>query len=249
MEDENQSNDNMNYLIDIGLKCVFGGIVIIFYSVGVHLHIKLIKTSKNDKNMTWMMDIANSILILCNFAHFIIMYIITYMIDNLYIYTGSWFCYTSKALSIMGNAHVGGHTFFIAIMKYVMIVLHDKVRSFGKENAQRIFLAMNVLYPIYIFLVFHLINPDFLFIYGHVSQSLRCLGESEIYSAQNPNQTVAKLHNFCEFSESFEPWSVMKVIRLGRSIFCWIHVGLIYLLFWNVIEAFLYFFVFKFMWR
>ena len=70
MEDNSQSNHNMNYLIDIGLKCVFGGIVIISYSVGVQLHIKLIKTSKNDKNMTWMMDIANSIFIISMFDHF-----------------------------------------------------------------------------------------------------------------------------------------------------------------------------------
>ena len=62
-----------------------------------------------------------------------------YVIENVHTYTGSWFCYTSKALTLIGNANCSGHTFIIAIMKYVMIVLHEKMRFIEKEKAQRIF--------------------------------------------------------------------------------------------------------------
>ena len=249
MEDSIESNNQKNNSIDISLKCVSGGIVVILYMIGVYLHFKLIKTSKNDKHMTWMMDIANSILILCSWAHLIIMNILTYIISDLHTYTGSWFCYASKALTIISNAHIGGHSFIIAIMKYVVIVFHEKVRCIGMENAKRIFLMINVLYPVYMFSVFNIINPDFLFIYGSISQANRCLGESEIFSGQDPNKTIVKLHDICEFSEPFDSWSVMKVLRLIRSMVCYFHVALIYLFLWNVIEAFVYYFVFKFMWR
>ena len=245
MEDSNQSNDS----IDISLKCASGGIVVILYIIGVYLHVKLIKISNSDRHMTWMMDIANSILILCSWAHLIIMHILTYMISDLHNYTGLWFCYASKALTIISNAHIGGHSFIIAMMKYVVIVFHDKVRCIGIEKAKIIFLVINVLYPVYMFSVFNIINPDFLFIYGSVSQANRCLGESEIFSGQDPNKTIVKLHDICEFSEPFDSWSVMKVLRLIRSMVCYFHVALIYLFLWNVIEAFVYYFVFKFMWR
>ena len=250
MMDHNIGNTNLeNYFIDVGLKCLLGGIVVIIYIIGAYLHIKLIKTSKNDKNMTWMMDIANSIYMLCHKAHLIIIYILTYMIDDLYMYTGSWFCYSSKALAIIGNGNVSGHTFIIAVMKYVMIVHHEKVRSIGKEKTKRIFLVINVLYPIYMFCIFNIFNPNFLFIYGHISAANRCLGESEISSALDPNKTALKLHDMCKIAEPVQLWSLMKFLQLGRSIVCWFHIVLIYLFFWNILEAFFYFFVFRFMWR
>ena len=249
MENPNQIDDCTNSRIDIAVKCILGGIVVISYFIGIYLHIKLIKISMAEKTMTWMIDIANSIFLLCQFGHIITMYALTYMVDNLHTYTGSWFCYTSKALTITFNAHVSGHTFIIAIMKYVMIVLHEKVRVIGKEKAQRIFLVINILYPVYLFSIFNLINFDFLFVYGAVSQANRCLGESELVSNMDSNKTAVKLHNLCEFSDTLDVWSIQKVLHLGRSIICWFHVSLVYLNLWNVIEAVVYYFVFKSMWR
>ena len=249
MEDRRPSDGHINSSMDIILNFLLGAIVIIIYVIGFYLHIKLIKAAKQDKSMTWMIDIANSIFMLCNRAHVILMNAVTYMIDDLYIYTGSWFCYTSKALTIIGNTHLISHTFIIAIMKYVMIVLHDKVRVIGKEKMKGIFLMVNVLFPIYMFAVFNIMYPDFLFIYDGVSQAKRCLGEPELFSSQNPNKTATKLNDVCEFSDSFESWSIQKSLRLTKSIVCWFHCILIYLFLWNLVEAFIYYFVFKSMWR
>ena len=146
------------------------------------------------------------------------------MIDDLYKYTGSWFCYSSKALAIIGNGNVSGHTFIIAVMKYVMIVHHEKVRHIGKEKAKKIFLVINVLYPIYMFCIFNIFNPDFLFIYGHISAANRCLGESELSSALDPNKTALKLHDMCKISDPVRSWSIMKFLQLSRSIVCWFHI-------------------------
>ena len=136
MEDSNQIDEYTNSPIDIAIKCILGGIVVITYFIGIYLHMKLIKTSRLEKCMTWMIDIANSVFLLCQFGHLIIMYAVTYGVYNLHTYTGSWFCYTSKALTLILNAHVSGHTFIIAIMKYgignVIMVSHWKRK--GPKN-------------------------------------------------------------------------------------------------------------------
>ena len=114
MEDQSPSNYRTKVTTDIILKCLLGIIAIIIYVIGCYLHIKLIKAAKQDKSMTWMIDIANSIFMLGNRAHVILMNAVTYIINDLHVYTGLWFCYTSKALTIIGNTHLTSHTFIIA---------------------------------------------------------------------------------------------------------------------------------------
>lgn len=249
MEGQNQISEDTNEPIDIFCKCFLGTIVLCTYIIGVFLHVKLIKASKKDKEMTWMMDICNSIFLLILFAHIIIMKTLTYLIENVQTYTGAWFCYTSKALTLIGNANCSGHTFIIAIMKYVMIVLHEKMRFIEKEKAQRIFLTINIIYPIYVFGIFNIVNPDFLFIYDGSSQANRCLGKSDLYSGNNPNKTAVKLHNLCELTDPFDPGSLQYMVSLCRSIICWFHIIIMYMNVWNIVEAFIYYFIFTFMWR
>ena len=249
MEGQTQISDDESELIDIFCQYFLGGMVLCTYIIGVYLHGKLIQASKKDKEMTWMMDICNSIFLLILYAYIIIMKTLTYAIDNVQTYTGSWFCYTSKALSLIGHVSCAGHTFIIAIMKYVMIVLHEKIRFVGKEKMQRIFLTIYIIYPLYMFGVFNIINPDFLFVYDGISHANRCLGKSEIFSGNNTNKTAIKLHDICKLTEPFDPGSFQYIVHLSRSVICWFHVIIMYLNGWNVIEAFIYFFIFKFMWR
>ena len=249
MADLNQTSDNTNVSVDIYSKIFLGGMVLCTYIIGVYLLVKLIKTSIKDKEMTWMMDICNSIFLLLHFAHSIIMNTLTYVIENVHTYTGSWFCYTSKSLTIIGDANMTGHTFIIAIMKYVRIVHHEKIRLIGKEKAQRIFLSINIIYGLYIFAFFNIINPDFLFVYDGISQANRCLGKSEIFSGNDVNKTAVKLHDTCEMVTPYDPGSFRYFVDLSRSVICWFHIILIYLNLWNILEGLLYYFTFKFMWR
>ena len=247
MEDRNSEDEIGNDTVDIAMKFLSGGIVVTIYIIGFYLHTRLIKFTKKDKDMCWMMIITNSLFILGHFAHTIIMYALTYLLDNLHTYTGSWFCYTSKTLSLIGNAHLGCHSLVIAVMKYVMIVRHSKVQSIGKDRMKRIFVAINIIYPVFVLAIFIMINPNFLYLLDSISQANRCLGKSDLYSEQN--KTVIKMHHICKFSLPHSSWTFQNVFDLIKSVICWINLGIIYLNLWNILEAFVYFSIFRFMWR
>ena len=150
MEDESTISNDEYDLVDIATKISFGVLVSFLYILGVYLHSQIIVTSKKDKEMTWKLDIINSVIISFHYGHVLIMYGVTYLVKDLYSYTGAWFCYTSKFITLSGNALTTGHSLIIAVMKYTMIVHYQKVRQFGQDKAKKIFLCINVIYPIYI---------------------------------------------------------------------------------------------------
>ena len=92
------------------------------YIIGFYLHLKIIRVCRKDKDITWKLDITNSLLLMLNFFHWILMHILTYFVNDLYTYTGEWFCYTSKVLQFYGALYQYGHTLNVSIMKYVIIV-------------------------------------------------------------------------------------------------------------------------------
>jgi hypothetical protein len=144
---------------------------------------------------------------------------------------------------------VTGHSFIIAIMKYVIIVQYIKVRKFGEENVKRIFFWINIIYPAYFILMITLARPDFLIVYDGVSPANRCLGKSDIISSQNSNKSAIKLHNICELSAPLNNVSDEFMIYAGRTTICWVHIVIYYFNMWNILEFFIYCAIFKFMLR
>ena len=58
IEDDNNDEN------DIALNILIEVLMMTFYSIGIVLHIKIIKVSKKDKDLTWKIDISNSILVI-----------------------------------------------------------------------------------------------------------------------------------------------------------------------------------------
>jgi hypothetical protein len=224
-------------------------LAVFVYGIGAFFHWKVIKVSNRDKQMTWKTDVFNSVMLISHYAHVILMHGVTLLVKDLYIYTGSWFCYASKALVVYGNAHVTGHSFIIAIMKYVAIVQHEKVRNIGEEKAKNILFWINIIYPAYVVGMFNVVRPDFFFAYDGISQANRCLGKSDMISSQDNNKTATKLHNLCEISPPLNQTSLVYGIYIVRKATCWLHVSILYFNLWNVLEFFLYCIIFDFMRR
>ena len=88
--------------LSVGIPMI---IMICIHCVGIYLHVKIIKTSRNDKQITWKLAITNSCMLMAHHTHCIFMEGITYIVQDLYIYTGEWFCYTSKATMYYGNTY------------------------------------------------------------------------------------------------------------------------------------------------
>ena len=117
------------------ISTILSGIVVLFlYSIGVFLHSKIISVSRKNKGMTWKFDIFNSYAVLLHYSHVIVMYGVTFIVKDISSYTGNWFCYLSKIITMEGNIFVLKHSFIIAAMKYVIIVQYEWVREFGGND-------------------------------------------------------------------------------------------------------------------
>ena len=241
-----EESDSKYYFTQI----LIGAIVVCVYSCGVYLHTKIIQVAKKEKDLTWKMDVSNSAILILQFLHCIFMHAITYMISDLYLYTGKWFCYFSKALNVIGNAHTTGHSFIIALMKYVIIVYYQSsITNIKKEKFKTIFLWINLFYPVVVFVIFNLISPEFIFIYDGVSSANRCLGKSEMVSSLNRNTSAIKLHHICDVPEPVKLVSLDYLLFIIKKTFCWLHMVFLYSNVWNVIELLLYIRIFTFMRR
>ena len=249
MEDEHAANTDDSGIVEMITNASLGVLVLCFYIIGVYLHSKVIVASKRDKEMTWKLDVINSVGISFHYAHVLILSGITYLIKDLYIYTGSWFCYLSKIITLSGMAHVTGHSLIIALMKYTMIVHQNRVTAFGKDKVKKIFIGINIMYPIYIQCSYHIFRPDFLFVYDGISQANRCLGNSEFNASNDGDKTAIKLVDLCDFEAPSNRISVEFGFHAFRKGVCWFHVLVNYFNFFNIIEAFIYCVVFNFMRR
>ena len=78
----------------------------VIYFVGVYFHVKIIQVSKKDKDLTWKLDTMNSIAMIVLFFLSIFMHCITYIIRDLYMYTGQGFCYIFKIIALYSNYYL-----------------------------------------------------------------------------------------------------------------------------------------------
>ena len=249
MGNETIIDDGVTNPINIATQICMCVLVLCAYVLGVFLHTKIIVVSKKDQHNTWKIDIFNSSMSMVHFAHEIVMHGVTYLVKDIYLYTGTWFCYTSKAITIFGNAHVTGNSFMISVMKCVIIVHWKRVRLFGEEKVKQIFFWLNIINSLYIFSMFNVVRPDFLFAYDGISQANRCLGKSDMISSQDRNKSATKLHNLCEIEAPLDPSSFWYMVYLGRKSICWLHVIFVYSHVWNLLEFFIYCRIFLFMRR
>ena len=129
------------------LMCVFAACI---YGGGVYLHIKIVQVSRREKEMSWMLDVTNSIIFILHFAHAMIMHSVTYVVKDLHLYLGKWYCYLSKAVTMMGNAHSTQNSFIIALMKYFMIVHFQTPSDRRKSQIKYAFVILNMVYPVFV---------------------------------------------------------------------------------------------------
>ena len=93
-------------------------LAVAIYFCGVYFHVKIIQASRKDNDLTWKLDIANSIIILFHFFQSIFMHTITYIVKDLYLYIGEWFCYLFKVIANFTTFYIFGHALIISCLLY-----------------------------------------------------------------------------------------------------------------------------------
>ena len=226
---------------------IFG---ILTFCIGIIIHVRIIIISKREKDLTWKLDITHSSLTIAHFTHTILIYGITYAVEDLYIYTGEWYCYLAKELRYYGGLYVTAHSLVVSIMKYILIIHWKKVREFGQDKVKNIFFFVNFLHPICTVAIHLMIRSDFLWVHDPYKEIDLCLGDPKNYWGQSRNGTPAKLHNMCMSISSPDPSSILsQMMYLFRSSVCWIQITCLYLIGWNFFEMLFYCRIFAFMRR
>ena len=144
---------------------IFTAIVVAcLFLAGVYLHSQKIQVCWKEKDVTWKIEITNSILLTLHWSLLIAVYGITYFVKNLHAHTGSWFCFLLKILRSAGDAHSMGHSFVIAFVK-LLVIVHAGTDVIRKEKFKKIFFYLNVLYGALVVGIMNVIRPDYIFVY------------------------------------------------------------------------------------
>ena len=224
-------------------------IMICIHCVGMYLHNKIIKTSRKEKRITWQLDITNSCMLMAHHTHCVFMDGITYMIQDLYMYTGEWFCYTSKAVGYYGNLYTVAHSMFVSILKYIIIVYWKKARNVGHEKIQRILFWINILFPAFQILLQLILIPDFFVVYELWNGSARidrCLGDSTEGWGPKSNGTKS----YCQhIYEPLHENSFAYAIYILKNSICWAQMIALLMISYNFVEMLVYCKIFSFMRR
>ena len=122
-------------------------IQVIIYCVGLNFQIRTILVCIKEKNKTWQIHIAHSVIMSAFFGYLIPFRAITHFVPSLATYVGSWICYISAFVEYFGYHAIVIQSLLIAGVKYLFIVHTLKARSFGEKKIQRIFLKIHIIYP------------------------------------------------------------------------------------------------------
>ena len=86
-------------------EIAIGGSVVLIYGLGIYLHTKKVQICWKENEVAGKLEITNSIILGIHWFLLIALYGITYVVKDLHEYTGKWFCYSSKILLSIGDAH------------------------------------------------------------------------------------------------------------------------------------------------
>ena len=219
---------------ETNLVSVITGYLIVscLYVLGIYLHIKIIIVSKREKDMTWKIDITNSLLVIISYTFNIFMHTITYIIEDLHSYTSEWFCYASLVIlhySLL--LYISSHSTVISMLKYIVIVYGEKIRDFGKEQIIEIFFWFNILHPMLDIVLRSIIRPDFWVLYGGFTQINRCLGTTN---------NTATLLSLCDFPKPMHQDSFGYTLYIFKRVICVLQTVILYANGWQLFDMFFY---------
>ena len=244
-----EGNENLSTVL-IALTVV----ALLIYFVGIYFHVKIIQVSKKDKDLTWKIDIANSIMMLFIFLQSIFMHLITYIISDLHMYLGEWFCYVFKVIAFYSDFYLFGHAFFISLTKYTVIVYWQKAREWGNEKVAMVYFWINIIHPFISIIIWLCIRPDFFWAYDGKKHIDRCLGDPkdlwvESFEKLMENKSLTNHHQLCQMAASPNQDYIRYIIHIVRTCSCWLHVGYHYGTITNLLEMAVYCRIFVFMRR
>ena len=215
---------------------------VILFCIGLYFQVRTVLVCVEEKNKTWQIHIAHSMVMTIYYGYIITFHPITYFIPSLATHLGNWICYVSAFISFFCFQAMVLHSLLIAIMKYIFIVHTWKARLFGEERIQRIFLLVSIMYPIILSTVTILLSFFVRNSFRVRPEVQNCFGKEYFASSNSNGKTVL----FCDLGISDSNHSILsfflKFVCIARACVNAV-IGS------NIPEGFFYFMTFRSMKR
>ena len=219
-------------------EIAIGASVVLIYGIAAYLHTKKVQICWKEGDVAGKLEITNSIIISIHWFFLITLYGITHVVKDLHEYMGKWFCYSSKILLSMGDAHCMGHSFFIAFLK-LLVIVHAGTDNTRKEKFKKIIFMLNLLYGVILVGILNMVRPDYIFVY-HSSMADRCFGRLGTIERNDNTSSAVNLAQLCNIPSPAQHFPFDYIIHEIRNAVCWSDVTFIYLNSANVLEAICY---------
>ena len=242
------SENNSDYTDEFNSFIITNIVLTVLFLIGLYLQIKIIIISKQEKDVTWRIDIYHSVVMISLYSFRILFNVITYIIPSMHQYTGKWLCYLALFLNLFGIASVLSHSLVISIFKYVNIVHHDVISGIGVDKASLITLWIHFFFSA-TWAVTFLARPNF----PAISTISHCLGQQLENSTKANEAFTDRLHRFffCDFDANDDQhYGVFShIMNITNLTGCFITSVVTVVIMANIIEIFLYQRIFAFMKR
>ena len=230
----------------IVIKC---GALVLIYIIGFCLQIKIIKTVKEEKTLTWDINLIHSTVMLIHFTFAILLYIITNLIPNLNRYVGVWFCYCLLFLRCYGISEILSHSLFISIYKYIFIVHNGTVRSFGQDRIKNFLFRFCIIWHVLVSLTYTF-RPNYR---AFAALNGGCGSEQvSILNNVTISESVGNLRNrilFCGFPENDWSNTFEFLAYIVTRVYCFLQTIIVAFVLLNLLEIFFYVRIFQHMKR
>ena len=236
---------DVNYQTELLTEITIGLAVIFIFAVGSYFQTKKIQICLKENDACKNLEITNSISVTLHWFWLIVTYGVTHVVKDLHAYTGEWFCFASSILFSIGDAHAMGHSFFIAFLKFLVIV-HAETDANRKNKFKKYVFYFNLFYGVFVVGILNMVRPDYIFVF-HSTMAQRCLGKSGVIASHDNTSSAVNLPQLCHISYPSEHINVEYALTVVRKFVCWFDVSFIYLNCANVLEAICYIRIFMYM--
>ena len=147
---------------------------------------------------------------------------------------GEWYCKFGYFWIVGGMTLIVFHSFIVGLMRYIFVVHNERVVSYGKEKAKKMFFLASILIPVFVTLWGHLNGRD----PSAITSLNKCYGvHHKVFLIENRGDSTMR-RNFCLFEDDDEePGQFLTTLRKTS---CTLRSALYAIMGFNVVEGLLY---------
>ena len=233
------SNEHIGVILNVIVQAMFFGL-------GLILQVKIIIVARKEKGSTWQIHVCHSILLVIFYSYTIPFEALMYFSPFMSSYTVTWFCHVSSFLMVYCLHSILNHSLLVAVMKYTFIVHLETVREFGTRKVQKIFLWINLCFPLFWTALIVLTSERMVW-----SSLNTCFQHQEQQFIVQSNTTSHNITEFfiCEFGHDVTNGGRSYILYIFGRFFCLFATIGNTVIGSNLPEAFFYYKIFRTMRR